>query len=324
MRSHPFRFGTAVALGTCESLCSEHHNRCRNHYTGASPLWALQFSRPLCYGWKRCCPANRIGSIAGRNLTKSKDDKNYRVSLLPPDAHYAVQCVKSAAHNSFPNQLFESLTAAQEEACLRAARSFSAEAGAFFCREGDPSDYVYLLVSGEVRIYQVSSGGIQAFLGFAYPGQVVGVGTLLRSSRYAASAQATERTRAWRWERRIFLRLMEGNPKLTFNILRIVGQYLDELRERYVDLATQPVEKRVAWALLKLDERQQRSPGKKKYPSAKGIPQKEIADMASTTIYSVSRVLAKWRRSGFVTRISGRYVVRDEDRAHLAKIINER
>jgi CRP-like cAMP-binding protein len=215
------------------------------------------------------------------------------------------------------NELLNGLSATQIESCLNLARLHKVYPGGFIFSEGDACEEFYVLLSGRAKMYQVSPGGRQSFLRFVYPGEALGYWALTPTSTYAASVQATEYTEALSWSRKAMRQLMEGYPKLSFNVVKILARQLDDLRERFMYLATQRTEERIAWSLLKLQQKSQGNAHGTLIVS-QGFSQKDLADLAGTTIYTVSRIMGSWRRQGIVTKSGRQYVV--DDRARLAEI----
>jgi hypothetical protein len=82
------------------------------------------------------------------------------------------------------------------------------------------------------------------------------------------------------------------------NSLRFIAKGLQANRDRLGDLAAGHVERRVAWALLRLA----RAPAPRLggAVTAVGLPHQDLADYAGTNIYSVSRILGRWRRFGII------------------------
>lgn len=87
---------------------------------------------------------------------------------------------------------------------------------------------------------------------------------------------------------------MERPPRIALNALRIVGRRLGEIQDRLRELSTERVEQRVARALVRLAEQ---AGDKTQLGIEIGFPltRKDIAPMASTAHYSVSRLFSDWQ-----------------------------
>ena len=95
------------------------------------------------------------------------------------------------------------------------------------------------------------------------------------------------------------------------NILSIIGARQEELLQRLQELSTECVEQRVARTVLRLA-------GGDGAPPAQGVElpvrRQDIAEMAGTTLHSVSRLVSRWAREGLVRAGRGRIVVLEPDR----------
>jgi CRP-like cAMP-binding protein len=94
--------------------------------------------------------------------------------------------------------------------------------------------------------------------------------------------------------------------------VRFLAGRVKEFQDRYRELATERVERRVAHALLRLAAQI----GK----SADGgtlidltLSRQDIAELTGTTIYTVSRILSGWESRGIIESGRERVLVRDRD-----------
>jgi len=120
-----------------------------------------------------------------------------------------------------------------------------------------------------------------------------------------------EQCRALTWEYSRLQSLLSEHPQIRKNISRILSNRLNELEERFREVATEKVAKRVAFALLRL----LKHVGKK---SADGVEvslsREELAQMTGTTLFTISRLLSKWADEGFVIPRREAVLIRDAGR----------
>lgn len=204
-------------------------------------------------------------------------------------------------------ELFNGFSEEQASNILSQGRPRIVESGRCFFRQGEVSRHFFFLESGRVKIYQVTGSGRQTLMRFVLPGQVFGFDGLL-SEHYSTSAEAIDQSRALAWKRDVFQRLLNNNARLATNLLMMTAEYLNRLREMFIYHTTQAVESRIAWALIKLGEQIGRKTSDPLLIPEESI-QKDLADLAGTTIYTVSRVLSTWEREGTITKSRGRIVV---------------
>lgn len=180
-------------------------------------------------------------------------------------------------------------------------------AGTFFFLEGDHLDTFFLLKSGCVSAYQLTADGRKAPLKYIRPGEPFGLASILPFSRNFLSAQAVIDSAALAWHRDIVKQMIQSNSQLAFNIAGILARSYEEVVERYVWQA-RPLQERVAWALVKLANQIGKQEGSQ-IVIAEGFNETDLADLAGTTIYSVSRILSEWQREKILEKRRGGWMV---------------
>lgn len=163
--------------------------------------------------------------------------------------------------------------------------------------QGQLARNLTLIRSGSVKVSQLSPNGNEAILWMAGPGDPVGVLTEAVSQSYTCTAQAMEQCRTLVWDYAKLHELVAEVPQIRRNISQILAGRLDELQERFREVATEKVSPRVAKALLRL----LKQVGK---PNIGGVElflsRDETAQMTGTTLFTISRLFSKWAEEGFI------------------------
>lgn len=185
----------------------------------------------------------------------------------------------------------------------------SIEEGEFFFFQGDAAVYFYVLISGRAKLMQTSPAGQQVNLRTINEWQMFGaLGAVRDNATYPATAQALEHSTALAVKSDYLRELMQARPYLSFDLMKLMTTYIQEMQERYRELATEKVERRIAHALLRLVSQMGT-----KAPEG-GIEltftQQDLAEMSGTTLYTVSRVLSEWGKRGFVEAGRERVLIR--------------
>ena len=192
--------------------------------------------------------------------------------------------------------------------CAR-ARTFARDEILF--TQGQPVRNLILLESGSVKSTQLSSAGSEVLMWMSGSGEPVNVNAYPITCNHTCSARAMEQCRALVWEYQRLQALLNDYPQLRKNISRILVGRLQELEERFREVATERVAKRLALVLLRLLKRV----GK---PAREGIlvslTREELAQMTGTTLFTISRILSKWAEEGFVLPQREGVVVSDPER----------
>ena len=208
--------------------------------------------------------------------------------------------------------LFVGLDAAARTEIARASRLTRLRTGETLFEQDDAATAFYVLITGRMKIAQLTAEGHLVVLRYIAAGQVFGAVPLFTRTGYPASATAVVDSLAARWDDRTAGVLLNRYPRVVVNALTIVGQRLQELQNRYRELATERVEQRVARALLRLfgSDRGRASAASGSFP----ISRQDIAEMTGTTLHTVSRILSGWEHRGLIGGGRMHIEIHDQDR----------
>jgi len=215
--------------------------------------------------------------------------------------------------------VFENATDEDLEIVASNSLQRAVEDGGFFFFQGDPAAYAYILLSGRAKLLQTTPAGQQVNLRTIQPWQIFGaLGAVRNPAKYPATAQALEESIALAIESAYLNQLIQTRPYLSFGLMHQMTEYIQEIQERYRELATEKVERRIARALLRLTSQMGvKENGGIELP----FTRQELAEMSGTTLYTVSRILAEWERQGLVGAGRERVILRDPH--SLVKIAEE-
>lgn len=198
------------------------------------------------------------------------------------------------------SELFRDLSARVLSDVARQAKVLRFPRTARIFLQGQPLAHAHLAVQGRVKIVQSSANGEQVIVRLINPGETFGTVGLYVDGLYPAEAVALDDVVEARWPARAFLSLVQKHPAIALNLVRLMGARLQEMQTRLREMSTDRVEQRLASALLRaaLKDREDKN----------GVPlplsRRDIAELAGTTVYTASRVLTSWQRSGIAS--SGR------------------
>lgn len=197
-------------------------------------------------------------------------------------------------------EIFKVLPPQDQQAIASLGFPRQVESSAYFFHEGDPASHIYILLTGRAKLTKLSPDGQQTNLRTLQPYQLFGaVGAVRPTSPYPASAQALEDCSSIGIESQAFSNLLKERPAVSFGLLELMAGYIQEMQERYHELATERVQQRIARVLLRLAAQAGR---KQQTGVLIDLPfsRQELAEMAGTTLYTVSRVLSAWEKQGLV------------------------
>jgi CRP-like cAMP-binding protein len=187
----------------------------------------------------------------------------------------------------------------------------SIEEGGFFFFQGDPATHFYILVSGRAKLLQTNQAGQQVNLRTLTEWQLFGaLGAIRDNALYPATATALEPSTALAIESSFLKEMMQTRPYLNLSLMQLMTGYIMEMQERYRELATERVERRIALTVLRLAGQIGKRLQGEEMTVELPLSRQDVAEASGTTIYTVSRVLSDWERRGLVEAGRERVVIR--------------
>jgi len=218
------------------------------------------------------------------------------MSILMPDLiHAGHECTHGTTdHVCVTCQVRElSVCGALEPESLvtfeRLSRTFEIDAKMTLFTEGDAASHVFNVTKGVVRLYKMSPDGRRQIVGFALPGDFLGLA--LRDS-YGVSADAVTRVKACKFVRTSFVNYLDEHPRLMRRLHEFASHELSLARDQMMLIGRHTAEERLAAFLLNLSERYQRI-GESGVNIQLPMSRQDIADFLALTIETVSRTFSK-------------------------------
>ena len=165
--------------------------------------------------------------------------------------------------------------------------------------QGDPSDFLYLVAKGRVKMLKHSEKGKDVILEIKSPGELFCCSAVLDERPFPESAQAMDDGSVIKIRREKLLDIMERYPDLKVEIARYSGEKLKEAHEMLKSIATEKAEGRIASILLKFSETGGYSDSEFVKISV-SLTRQEIADMVGTTVETCIRTISKFQKEGMV------------------------
>ena len=207
--------------------------------------------------------------------------------------------------------LFAGLTQAECRDIALAARARMFARDELLFMQGQPVRSLVLIEAGSVKLTQLSPGGSEVILWMNGKGEAVGVQAEAASSSHTCSARAMEKSKALVWEYSRLQSVLTEHPQIRKNINQILSNRLQELEERFREIATERVAKRLALTMLRL----MKQVGKEQNGGIQiSLSREELAQMTGTTLFTISRILSKWSEDGFIEPRRESVVIRDAHR----------
>jgi CRP/FNR family transcriptional regulator, anaerobic regulatory protein len=174
--------------------------------------------------------------------------------------------------------------------------------------QDDGAEHVFVVASGALTLHHTRPDGERTVLGFAGPGDLLG----LDGERRLAAAEATSRVRACRFPAEGFRAAAAEHAAVGRRALDAVAADLAKARERMLLVARRGATRKTAAFVLACAERHA-GPGPLPLPT-----RTDMASYLGLRIESVSRALAALRRAGAVAVVYRAVFLRD--RAALVRL----
>jgi CRP-like cAMP-binding protein len=203
------------------------------------------------------------------------------------------------AHLLASIEFFEDLSFQELDEITSTATHRDYDKETYLFHQGDLATRFCVLVEGKVKLTQLTEDGQQIILRYVSPGEAFAVIAVLSKIPYPVTAKTVNPVSLLTWDDQTMLHLMEKYPKLAINSLSILAKHIQEFQDRFREMATERVERRIARALLRLASQT----GVK---VENGIlidltlTRQDLAEMTGTTLYTVSRTLSQWEKDGVV------------------------
>jgi CRP/FNR family transcriptional regulator, cyclic AMP receptor protein len=172
--------------------------------------------------------------------------------------------------------------------------SQSFERGEVLFHQGSIGSALYIVVSGQVRIYTISEGGQELTLAICKEGEFLGELALLDGLPRSASAQAMRATTTLTLHRSAFLHTIAACPPIAAAVLEAVAARLRQTTAYAEQLSSLSAPRRVVRQLLGLAAQHGVAEGLATRIDLR-LTQDDLASLSGTTRETVNRVLSLLR-----------------------------
>lgn len=171
---------------------------------------------------------------------------------------------------------------------------------------GDPSNTVYLLKKGRVKISSSSPSGKEVTFEIIEAGEIFGELDAMEGSPHEMMAEALDDVVICAIRREDFDRYVQKHPHLNVRLTKLIGLKFRRLESRIEDLVCRDVQARLAHLLLDLSKTNGSPQGPHIRINAK-LTHHEMANLIGCARETVSTILGKFRDKGLI-KIDGRSI----------------
>ncbi len=183
--------------------------------------------------------------------------------------------------------------------------------------EGQPSQGVYILCQGRIKLSTCSRDGKVIILQIAEPGEVLGLSAVISDSNYEVTAEVIEPCQISFIRKSDFLRILQENTDACLNAVRQLSQ---NYQTAHLQICSLGLSSSVADKLAKLFLGWCNSNGNGSFNGNGTVHLKisytheEIAEMIGTSRETVSRLLKNFRERKLITLKGSDLVIHDKRR----------
>ena len=204
--------------------------------------------------------------------------------------------------------LFSGLTDSQIERLAAGSVRRSFPKGRTIVAEGEPSQSLYVLLSGRAKVQRSDTEGKEVILAVLGPGECFGEMSLIDDAPRSASVITIESCDFKSINKESFKAILQSSPEICMRIMKGLVKRLREADKKIETLALLDVYGRVARVLLDFSEQV----GTDRVVRNK-LPRQEIAKMIGASREMVSRVMKGLEVEGYIVPMpEGKLMLREK------------
>jgi CRP/FNR family transcriptional regulator, cyclic AMP receptor protein len=210
-------------------------------------------------------------------------------------------------------ELFNDLTEAQLALISQDIVPRQYEQGEVIFREGDPGEVLYMVQSGQVRIFINSLDGSEtSVILFGRAGDIFGELAVIDGLPRSATAVALDKTTLYTIQRQVFSQHMRHMPQLSFNFMHELTKKVRYNTLQMDSLTSLPVPQRLARKLMEMAQNYGRV-------QTNGVAidmtltQSDLASLIGATRESTNKALRDFRQKEWILLEQGQITILDPE-----------
>jgi len=198
------------------------------------------------------------------------------------------------------NEEFEKLTTDKE------IRNFTKKT--IIYEEGQNARWLYFVITGQVKVYQVNEYGKELITQIHNPGEFFGYYPLLNESSYSNQAACITDTTLRLIPKQDFSILLFNNRDFAAQFIKMLANRAKDTEKQLIDLAYSSVRKKVANALVTFASEKEGASNKS---VSLAISREDLASKAGTAKETLIRTLSDFKQEGLIDIESKIIIIHD-------------
>lgn len=183
--------------------------------------------------------------------------------------------------------------------------------------EGNHPNRLYYIEKGKVKICKTNDAGKELTVGLFSEGDFFGYNAVLEGTVYKETAEAIEDCEIAIIPKEDFEYLLNSNKEVVQKFIKLLAKNVTEKENQLLGLAYNSLRKRVADALLTLQEKYQKQTDEK---FSMHISREDLANIAGTATESLIRTLSDFKSENLIEIKDGNIVILNQKK--LADMLN--
>lgn len=177
--------------------------------------------------------------------------------------------------------------------------------------ENDFPTHLYYINSGKVKTYKMNRDGKEFVTNLYKSGEFLGYKSLISDDVYYESAASLEETEVTLIPKQDFLNLLYSSKEVSTKFIKMLAGSVNSKQEELLNLAYDTVRKRVADALLKLQDKY-KSENQENFDI--NISRDDLASIVGTATESVIRTLSEFKHDGYIAIKGSKITILEPDK----------
>ena len=162
-------------------------------------------------------------------------------------------------------------------------------------REGDHTNYIYLIKKGAVKCYQIDEQGKELVTALFKEDDLFGYTSFTHNAPHKETSVAIQTTKLYGISIIEFMNILDNNHKVVLELIELLADNLSTLKDQLLEMAYSSVNKKTATTILKFAEKINRKPG-----DPIKISRSDLASVAGIASETFVRALTILKNEGIV------------------------
>ena len=172
--------------------------------------------------------------------------------------------------------------------------------GDFIFREGDPAEFFHIVKEGTVKCVKTSSEGKEVTLKVLMPGDLFCCeAAVFDGAPHPGCAQPMGEVSVLRLRKKAYFEMLKRNPDAAVEVIKYLGNRLNEAQEKAKVLALDGAEQRLAGLLVNLAERSSVRDGSAHRLTVR-LTRQDLANMVGITTETAIRIMGRFKKARLV------------------------